>query len=118
VENTPEAIVEATMELLQHLIEANEIHVDDVASTIFTTTPDLNAEFPAVAARKLGWMSTALLCGHEMSVPGSLQRCIRILIHWNTTRRADELVHVYLREARSLRPDHASMASMEKEYKR
>jgi chorismate mutase len=104
-ENSREAILEATRELLIKLIEANTIHVEDVASAIFTTTPDLNAEFPAVVARELGWVDTALLCGHEMDVPGSLPRCIRILIHWNTTRRADELVHVYMREARVLRPD-------------
>lgn len=83
------------------------MQVDDVASAIFTTTPDLDAEFPAVAAREIGWSNAALMCGQEMKVPGSLPRCIRILIHWNTTRRADEIVHVYLREARMLRPEHA-----------
>jgi chorismate mutase len=110
-ENTREAILEATRELLLRLIEANEIVVDDVASAIFTTTPDLNAEFPALAARELGWRETALLCGHEMNVPESLPRCIRVLIHWNTSRRASEVVHVYLRDAQSLRPDHGSAAS-------
>lgn len=106
-ENTREAILQATHELLTNLIEANGIQVDDVASAIFTTTPDLDAEFPAVAAREIGWSNAALMCGQEMKVPGSLPRCIRILIHWNTTRRADEIVHVYLREARMLRPEHA-----------
>lgn len=104
-ENSREAIVEATRELLIKLIEANDIHVEDIASAIFTTTPDLNAEFPAVVARELGWVDTALLCGHEMDVPGSLPKCIRVLIHWNTTRSANELVHIYIREARTLRPD-------------
>jgi chorismate mutase len=106
-ENSREAILEATRELLQQLITANEIEEDDVASAVFTTTSDLDAEFPAVAARELGWTNTALMCGHEMNVPGSLQSCIRVLIHWNTSRRADEIVHVYLRGARSLRPERA-----------
>lgn len=111
-ENTREALLEATRELLLQLIEANGIEAADVASVIFTTTPDLNAEFPALAARELGWHTTALLCGHEMSVPDSLPRCVRILIHWNTERRADEIVHIYLREAQTLRPEHASNSRM------
>jgi chorismate mutase len=108
-ENTRDAILEATRELLLQMIDLNGIVVDDVASAIFTTTPDLNAEFPALAARELGWHDTALLCGHEMQVPGSLERCIRILIHWNTTRSAAEIVHVYIRGAKNLRPEHAQM---------
>ncbi|MCX7790527.1 MAG: chorismate mutase [Chloroflexaceae bacterium] len=103
--NTREAILAATRELLELLIERNGMHVDDIASAIFTTTPDLNAEFPAVAARAIGWTDTALLCGHEMDVPGSLRGCIRVLIHWNTERRADEIVHVYIKGAKDLRPD-------------
>lgn len=110
-ENTREAILEATRDLLQQLIAANEIRPEDIASAIFTTTPDLNAEFPAVAAREIGWLDTALLCGHEMNVPGSLQRCIRVLVHWNTTRRTDEIVHVYIRGARGLRPERAAMTA-------
>jgi len=106
-ENTREAILEATQELLLELIETNGIQFDDIASIIFTITPDLNAEFPAVAARDIGMIETALLCGNEMAVPGSLPRCIRILLHWNTPRRADEIIHVYLREAQSLRPERA-----------
>jgi chorismate mutase len=107
-DNTREAILEATRDLLERLIRENDLCVDDIASAIFSTTPDLNAEFPAVAARTLGWMDTALICTHEMAVPGSLQRCIRVLIHWNTTRRADEIVHVYIRGARNLRPERAT----------
>lgn len=103
--NTRESILEATHELLELLIEANGLQADDLASAIFTTTPDLNAEYPAVAARALGWTDTALLCGHEMAVPGGLQRCIRVLVHWNTERTNDQLVHVYIRGARNLRPD-------------
>jgi chorismate mutase len=107
VANTREAILEATRDMLARLIEANGLRPDDVASAIFSTTPDLNAEFPAVAARELGWLDTALFCTHEMAVPGSLPRCIRVLVHWNTTRRADEIVHVYIREASALRPERA-----------
>lgn len=114
--NSREAIWEATHELLIKLIEANRIHVEDIASAIFTTTPDLTAEFPAVVARELGWVDTALLCGHEMSVPGSLPMCIRVLIHWNTTRRAHEIVHIYIRGARSLRPDRQSQANHDHDH--
>jgi len=103
--NEREAILAATRELLTLMIEANGIKPEDVASAIFTTTPDLNAEFPALAARQLGWHNVALLCGHEMDVPGALQRCIRILIHWNTTQPADQIHHVYIRGAETLRPD-------------
>ncbi len=110
-ENTRGAILEATREMLQQLIAANDLRPEDIASAIFTTTSDLNAEFPAVAARELGWLDTALLCGHEMNVPGSLQGCIRVLVHWNTTRRADEVVHVYIQGARSLRPERAQMTA-------
>lgn len=103
--NTREAILEATTELLNEMVKANDIHPDDVASAIFTTSPDLNAEFPAVAARNCGWTHVALLCGHEMAVPGSLPMCLRILLHVNTERSAGEIVHVYLRGAKVLRPD-------------
>jgi chorismate mutase len=106
--NTREAILEATREMLELLIESNGITPDEIASAIFTTTPDLDAEYPAVAARALGWTDTALLCGHEMSVPGGLPCCIRVLVHWNTARRADEVLHVYLRGARNLRPDRSA----------
>lgn len=106
--NTREEILEATAELLQGLLEANDIQHDHVASIIFTTTPDINAEFPAVAARNLGWTDVALMCGHEMSVPGSLQRCVRILMHVNTELAVDQVKHIYLRGARALRPDLAA----------
>lgn len=108
--NTREAILEATRELLVMLIEQNGLQPDDIASAIFSTTPDLNAEFPAVVARELGWLDTALLCTHEMAVPGSLQGCVRVLIHWNTTRRADEVRHVYIRGAKNLRPERAMLS--------
>jgi len=103
--NTPEEIIQATTELLIAMLEANAVKADDIASAIFTTTPDLTAEFPAVAARRLGWNEVALLCGHEMNVPGALPMCLRILLHVNTERRAPDMVHVYLRDARALRPE-------------
>ncbi len=103
--NDPEEILAATRELLYIMIRANEIEQIDVSSAIFTTTVDLNATYPALAARQLGWYDAALLCGNEMDVPGGLTRCIRILIHWNTLRSANEIVHVYLHGAKELRPD-------------
>ncbi len=103
--NTGESILEATKQLLELMIRANGIEPEDVASAVFTTTTDLNAEFPAIAARQLGWFNVALMCYHELDVPGSLRRCIRILIHWNTQKPADEIVHVYIKDADKLRPD-------------
>jgi chorismate mutase len=103
--NTSEEILEATTELLSALIEANELQVDDVASAFFSATQDLNAEFPALAARHLGWSHVALTCMQEMYVPGSLPMCIRILMHVNTNKRQDEVRFVYLRGARALRKD-------------
>lgn len=102
--NTAEEILEATKELLTLMVDANEILVDDVAAAIFTTTTDLNAAFPAVAARvTLGWKDAALSCYHELDVPGSLQKCIRILLLINTEKRADEIKHVYIKGAKDLR---------------
>jgi chorismate mutase len=87
------------------MIRQNEIEHEDVASAVFTTTPDLNAEFPALAARQLGWLDVPLLCTHEIAVPGSLAHCVRILIHWNTAKSLGEIHHVYIRDAAKLRPD-------------
>ena len=101
--NTGEAIQGATTELLETLIEKNGLEERDVASVIFTMTPDLNAVFPAAAARRLGWNSTALLGAVETDVPGSLNRCIRILILVNTEKDPQELVNVYLRGTDTLR---------------
>jgi chorismate mutase len=103
--NTGPAILEATRDLLERVIAANHIEQEDVASAWFTTTPDVNAEYPAVAARQLGWHDAALMCSHEMAVPHGLPMCIRVLIHWNTTRTLSEIQHVYIRGAVSLRPD-------------
>ncbi len=105
--NTHEAILEATNELLLLLIEANDLQSSDIGSAIFTTTPDLNAEFPAIAARRLGWHDVALMCGHEMSVPGALPLCIRVLVHWNTSKTQSEIKHIYIRGAKNLRPDRS-----------
>lgn len=106
--NTAEAIIAATSELLGKMVELNGLDPDEIASAFFHTSPDLNAEFPAVAARRdLGWNGVPLLCGHEIGVPGSLPMCLRVLLHVNTDRRADEVTHVYMRGARVLRPDLA-----------
>ena len=103
--NTREAILLATHELLRLMIEANNIQPDEVASAIFTTTLDLNADYPALAARALGWHDVALMCMHEMSVPHGLKQCIRILLHWNTAAAAQDVQHVYIKGAINLRPD-------------
>lgn len=107
--NDKEAILEATREMLYIMIRANGIHPDDVASAVFTTTVDLDATYPALAARQLGWYDVALLCGHEMAVPHGLKSCIRVLIHWNTTAAPQDIFHIYLRDARNLRPDRTTM---------
>ena len=107
--NSRDEILTETRRLLALMIRLNNIEPDDVASAIFTTTADLNAEYPALAARQLGWLDAALLCGHEMAVPRGLSLCIRILVHWNTTKTPQEIQHVYLGEAQVLRPDKADL---------
>jgi chorismate mutase len=109
--NQKEEILERTRELLIHMVEANGINTEDIASAWLTTTPDIYAEFPAVAARQLGWTQVPLMQSHEMSVPGMLPRCIRVLLHWNTDKAQSEIRHIYLREAARLRPDLASHTS-------
>ena len=105
-----EAIIAATVEMLNAIVEANEVEVEEIASAFFTTTPDLTAEFPAVAARQIGWTGVALMGAQEMAVPGSLQRCLRVLVHVNTAKRAEEIRHIYLRGAKALRPDLVAAA--------
>lgn len=105
--NTSEDILEATTELVVALARLNDLAPDDIASAVFTTTPDLDATFPALAARSVGWTEVPLLCGHEMAVPGSLTHAVRVLLHVNTTRTAAEVRHAYLRGARQLRPEWA-----------
>ncbi|HEV2529832.1 MAG TPA: chorismate mutase [Thermomicrobiales bacterium] len=103
--NTAEDILEATRELVVALRHLNDLDTEDIASAIFTTTPDLTATFPALAAREVGWTEVPLICTHEMAVPGSLQKAIRVLLHVNTTRSASEVRHVYLKGAKQLRPE-------------
>jgi len=105
--NTREAILEATVELLRSLQEANGFRPDEVESAIFTSTPDLTAEYPARAARLLGWNSVPLLGASEVAVPppGGLPRCIRVLLHFYTAKPPSRLKHMYLQEAAKLRPD-------------
>ena len=104
-----EDVLVATEQLLKTLIDENGIDQDDVASVQFTTSPDLIAEFPAVAAReRIGWNDVPLMCGHEMARPGALSQCIRILILWNTDKAQNEVMHAYLNEAARLRPDLSS----------
>jgi monofunctional chorismate mutase len=105
--NTSEDILEATTDLLDAIIRLNDIAAEDVVSAIFTTTPEITASFPAMAARELGWTDVPLLCAHEMAVPGSLRGVVRILLHVNTTRTPSEIRHVYLRAAGALRPEWA-----------
>jgi chorismate mutase len=104
-ENKKEAIGNATQELLQKIVKVNDVKVDDIACILFTTTSDLNAAFPAAAARELGWTQVPLLCGHEMNVPGSLPGCLRVLVLFNTDKKNEELVHVYLGGAVVLRDE-------------
>ena len=108
-ENTPEAILKSTRELLALIIRLNGIQKEDVASAIFSTTTDLDAAFPAVAARQFNWFDVALMCFHELDVPGSLKRCLRILIHWNTAKSAAEIRHVYIKGAERLRPERGDL---------
>lgn len=102
-ENTKDAILSGTTELLERLVDENDIQREQLAAAIFTTTRDLNAEFPAVAARQLGWTDVALLCSHEMDVPNALPSCIRVLLLVNTDKSPQELVNLYLRGAKNLR---------------
>jgi chorismate mutase len=106
-QNTAEDIIEATEELLRSILHYNELQVEDMVSMIFTTTTDLNATFPAVAARgmNIGLDLVPLMCAHEMNVPGALDRVVRVMIHVNTEVPASEIKHVYLRRATELRPE-------------
>jgi chorismate mutase len=104
--NTRDAILHATRELLSEMLRLNGIVAfDEIVSVLFTTTPDLTATFPAEAARELGMNLVPLLCASEIDVPGTLGRCVRVLLHVNSAKSQAEIVHVYLRDAKSLRPD-------------
>lgn len=106
-----ESVLVATRELLATMIRLNGIDRTDVASAIFTTTTDITSVFPATAARQLGWLDVPLMCGHEMVVEGSLQKCIRIMLHWNTDKAQDQIQHIYLHGAKTLRPDKTIVLS-------
>jgi chorismate mutase len=102
----PDLILQATRELLEEILAANEgMQPEDVASALFTVTDDLVATFPAQAARQMGWGLVPMMCAREIPVPGSLRRVIRVLVHWNTELPQNAITHVYLREAVKLRPD-------------
>jgi chorismate mutase len=111
-------LIAATRELLLAIIERNTLVAADVISAIFTLTPDLASEFPALAARELGWTEAALLCTMEIPVPGALQRTIRVLLHVEFEEPRSRVEHVYLRDAVILRPDLATRASRSHEHDR
>lgn len=112
--NDKDSIVEATTRLLREIVTGNGVAVEDIAAIFFTTTPDLTAEFPAAAARQLGWHDVPLLCGHEMGVPGRLDKCVRVMMLVNTDVGQDGVRHVYMDGAQSLRPDlHQHAATKE-----
>jgi chorismate mutase len=106
--NTISSILSATHELIKSIWAANpNLCPEDIASILFTVTPDLNAAFPAYAVREMGWVNVPILCAQEIPVPGGLPSCIRVLIHWNTNLEQTSIEHVYLGEAKALRPDIA-----------
>lgn len=104
-ENTKESILKATKELLEEIINRNNLYEADIISALFTVTSDLNATFPAIAARDIGWTDIALMCTNEIDVLGSLNSCVRAMIYINTDKRNCDIKHVYLKGAAVLRPD-------------
>jgi chorismate mutase len=102
-DNSREAILSATGELLERLVEENDLRQEQIAAALFTTTRDLNAEFPAMAARQMGWNNVALMDAQEIDVPGALSRCIRVMLIVNIDKGAGELVNVYLQDTDKLR---------------
>jgi chorismate mutase len=117
--NTPEAIMEATEELLHELSALNDLDPTEIASAFFTTTPDLNAEFPAHAARRLGWLNVPMLCGHDMAVqqpnPRGVAQCIRVLLMYNTPRPQSAMRFAYLRGAQAIKADLDGLRSAMKQ---
>lgn len=105
----PAEILKATTQLLALMIRRNGIDSADLASAMFTVTKDLGSEFPALAARQLGWLEVPLLCAYEVSVPRSLPKCIRVMLHWNTDVSQSDVNHVYIRDAIRLRPDLSTL---------
>lgn len=107
-QNSDKQILVATQQLLEKIVSKNAIDMEDIAGCIFSVTADLNKEFPALAARKLGWIYTPLLCTYEIKVPDSLKKCVRVLLLVNSEKKQSEIKHVYLGKAKKLRPDLAS----------
>ncbi|PKO05487.1 MAG: chorismate mutase [Chloroflexi bacterium HGW-Chloroflexi-3] len=108
-ENTESSILTATMTLLREMIARNAgLEASDLASAWFTVTPDLDTAYPAKATRQFGWQLVPMMCSTEIPVPDGLPHCIRVLLHWNTSRNQDEISHVYIGEAAHLRPDLSS----------
>jgi len=103
--NDGQEILSATKELLLRIVEENHVPVEEIVSIYFSTTDDLDQVFPALAARQLGWCYVPMLCSNEIATPTGLKKCIRILMHVNTTKSQKEIKHIYLREAKTLRPD-------------
>ena len=97
-------ILRATRELLEVLVRLNGLRPEDIASVWFTVTADLDAEFPALAAREIGWTEVPLMCGREIPVPGAIAGCIRVLVDWNTAKAQREVRHAFLHRAKELRP--------------
>jgi chorismate mutase len=105
--NDRDVILESTAELVTAVMSRNDLSTDDVISVLFTATPDLTAEFPALAARKIGFHAVPLMCATEIAVPGAMPRVVRLMAHVETDRPRSELQHVYLRGAAALRLDIA-----------
>ena len=105
--NDRNQILTATDELMRLLVRLNDIRSEDVVSAVFSVTGDIDAEFPAVAAREMGWTEVPLLHGVEIPVPGALGLCIRVLVTWNTEKMQSEIRHAFLHGARALRPSWA-----------
>ncbi len=103
--NTKEEILNKTRNLLEEVISKNGVEAEDIISIFFTTTSDLNAVFPAVAARQIGLVDVALMCSNEINVPGSLKMCIRLMMHVNMDKSNSQIQSVYLGDAQKLRPD-------------
>ena len=100
-----EEVLQATRELLELIRHENDFEIEDIASALFTVTADVRSVFPAAAARSIGWDKVPLLCFQEIEVPNALPRCIRVLVHVNTEKKLEEIRHIYLKEAQSLRTD-------------
>ncbi|MBD3110396.1 chorismate mutase [Bacillus sp. AGMB 02131] len=105
-ENDEKLIIDATEELLREIIECNNIEPETVGSAIISVTDDITATFPAKALRKVeGWKYVPVMCFQEIPVPGALEKCVRIMLHWNTDKSQQDIKHVYLKGAKVLRPD-------------